>query len=154
MLEQAISRVLFPEVVQGTLRNDDHSSSLDVAVKIKRPTRGFRRTTLKLPLFGLAPDGVCIAAAVTGGTGELLPHPFTLTWWKGVCLLHPAVSFLLHFPSRHRDWTLSSILSYGARTFLPSAWWRSSGHLSCSNIFDNFNNILAVCKGEVFVIGH
>ncbi len=59
--------------------NDDHSSSPDVTVRIKRPTRGFRRTTLKLPLFGLAPDGVYKASAVTGGTGELLPHRFTLT---------------------------------------------------------------------------
>ena len=79
MLEQAISRVLFPEAAQGTVRDDDHSSSLDVAIKVKRPTRGFGRTTLKLPLFGLAPDGVCIASAVTGGTGKLLPHHFTLT---------------------------------------------------------------------------
>jgi len=30
-------------------------------------------------LFGLAPDGVCLAPDVTTGTGELLPHPFTLT---------------------------------------------------------------------------
>jgi len=79
MLEQAISRVLFPKAVLGTVWNDDHSSSPDVTVKFKRPTRGFGRTTLKLPLFGLAPDGVCIAPSVTGGTGKLLPHPFTLT---------------------------------------------------------------------------
>jgi hypothetical protein len=121
MLEQAVSRVLFSEAMQGMVRNDDHSSSLDVTIKIKRPTRGFRRTTFKLPLFGLAPDGVFIAPTVTGGTGKLLPHHFTLTWWKGMCPYHQAVSFLLHFPSRHRDWTLSSILSCGARTFLPSA---------------------------------
>jgi len=31
------------------------------------------------PLFGLAPGGVYLAPAVTGGTGELLPHRFTLT---------------------------------------------------------------------------
>ena len=79
MLEQAVSRVLFSEAMQGMVRNDDHSSSLDVTIKIKRPTRGFRRTTFKLPLFGLAPDGVFIAPTVTGGTGELLPHHFTLT---------------------------------------------------------------------------
>ncbi len=30
-------------------------------------------------LFGLAPDGVYLASHVTMGTGELLPHPFTLT---------------------------------------------------------------------------
>ena len=32
-----------------------------------------------VPLFGLAPGGVYLAPAVTGGTGELLPHRFTLT---------------------------------------------------------------------------
>jgi hypothetical protein len=79
MLERAISRVLFPEAPQEIPREDDHSSSLDVTIKIKRPTREFRRTTLKLPLFGLAPDGVYIAPFVTEGTGELLPHLFTLT---------------------------------------------------------------------------
>jgi hypothetical protein len=30
-------------------------------------------------LFGLAPGGVCRAPDVTAGTGELLPHRFTLT---------------------------------------------------------------------------
>ena len=30
-------------------------------------------------LFGLAPGGVCLAPDVTTGTGELLPHRFTLT---------------------------------------------------------------------------
>jgi hypothetical protein len=79
MLEWVISRVLFTEAAYSTPRYDDHSSSLDVAIKIKRPTRGFGRTTLKFPLFGLAPDGVCLAPAVTGRTGELLPHRFTLT---------------------------------------------------------------------------
>jgi len=32
-----------------------------------------------VPLFGLAPGGVFLAPAVTGKTGELLPHRFTLT---------------------------------------------------------------------------
>lgn len=30
-------------------------------------------------LFGLAPGGACLAPDVTTGTGELLPHRFTLT---------------------------------------------------------------------------
>jgi len=130
MLKQAISRVLFPEAARGRHRNDDHSSSLDVAIKIMRPTRGLGRTTLSLPLFGLAPDGVYIAPAVAGRTGGLLPRRFTLT---RVCTR--AVFFLLHFPSRRRDWTLSSILSCGARTFLPCASRHSSGHLSCFNLY-------------------
>jgi len=32
-----------------------------------------------ISLFGLAPGGVYLASAVTSGTGELLPHLFTLT---------------------------------------------------------------------------
>ena len=34
---------------------------------------------ITLSLFGLAPDGVYLADAVTGVRGGLLPHPFTLT---------------------------------------------------------------------------
>jgi len=141
MLKQAISRVLFPKAARGGLRDDDHSSSLDVAVKIERPTRGLGRTTLSLPLFGLAPDGVYIASAVTNGTGKLLPHRFTLTQ-----TIARAVYFLLHFPSRHRDWTLSSILSCGARTFLPNALRQSSDHLSCFNISSDIISSMIVCK--------
>lgn len=38
----------------------------------------------------------------------------------------PTVSFLWHFPASHLDRTLSGILSFGARTFLPSFWDRRS----------------------------
>jgi hypothetical protein len=96
-----------------------------------------------VPLFGLAPGGVYLAPSVTGGTGELLPHPFTLTRHSAsprrdsecivlgqhstmipfICTDEEAecraVSFLWHFPSRCRDWALPSALSCGARTFLP-----------------------------------
>jgi len=111
MSKQSVSRVLFLERVTR-FRDNDHSSSLAVAGEIKRPTRELERTTHRVPLFGFAPSGVYKASVVTGGAGELLPHPFTLT----SCL---AVSFLLHFPSRRRDWGLPSTLSCGARTFLP-----------------------------------
>src|SRR5687768_2952830 len=44
---------------------------------------------------GLAPSGVCLAAAVTCGAGALLPHRFNLAGE-----LPPlAVCFLLHFPT-------------------------------------------------------
>ena len=88
---------------------------------------------LIVPLFGFAPDGVYLAPVVTDKTGELLPHPFTLTRQNGSRPLYRAVSFLWHFPARHRDWGLPSILSCGARTFLPFACLQSSGHLSYSN---------------------
>ena len=44
-------------------------------------------------LFGLAPGGVYLAAPIAQGTGELLPHLFTLipTFAETVC-------FLWHFP--------------------------------------------------------
>jgi len=59
--------------------DDDHSSSPTVTGWIKQPTRRHGRTILNASLFGLAPDGVYLAPAVTGGTGELLPRLFTLT---------------------------------------------------------------------------
>jgi len=83
-------------------------------------------------LFGLAPDGVYQASPVTRGTGALLPHRFTLTqlliqWNKPSAQIHLfrsmsswAVYSLLHFPSRHRDSTLWSVLPCGVRTFLPA----------------------------------
>ncbi len=67
----------------GALPDDDHSSSLDVTVEVKQSTRELERTTLKRSLLDLAPDGVYLAPVVTGGTGELLPHRFTLTWFRG-----------------------------------------------------------------------
>jgi len=81
MSKQSVSRVLFFERVTH-FRNNDHSSSLAVADEIKRPTRELERTTLNVPLFGLAPGGVYKASAVTDGTGELLPHLFTLTPYR------------------------------------------------------------------------
>ena len=57
-------------------------------------------------LFGLAPGGVCRASPVTRGTGALLPHHFTLTRHQTVRFGGQAVYFLLHFPSRRRDFML------------------------------------------------
>src|SRR3972149_6348654 len=42
-----------------------------------RPTRG-QAGRPYVPLFGLAPDGVCPTDPVTGTAGELLPRHFTL----------------------------------------------------------------------------
>ena len=47
-------------------------------------------------LFGLAPGGVYRASAVTGGSGELLPHRFTLA--AAPLSRAAAVCFLWHFP--------------------------------------------------------
>jgi len=62
------------------LQGDDHSSRAAVADGFKQPDPGVSDgPSSSTPLFGLAPDGVYRAADVTDGTGELLPHPFTLT---------------------------------------------------------------------------
>ena len=100
MSKQFISRVLFSERVTR-FRKNDHSSSLAVTDEIKRPTREHERTTLNVPLFGLAPSGVYKASAVTGGTGELLPHPFTLTSLEHLSVLKRGgfLSVALSFPS-------------------------------------------------------
>ena len=45
MLEQDVSRILFPEAFIR-LRDNDHSSSLDVTIEVERPTRELGRTTL------------------------------------------------------------------------------------------------------------
>jgi len=59
------------------------------------------------PSVCLAPDGVCRACAVTGRSGGLLPHRFTLA-----CALRPsAVCFLWHFPSRYRAQALPGIIT-------------------------------------------
>ena len=61
------------------LRGDDHSSRAAVADGLKQPDPGaLNGPSSSAPLFGLAPDGVYRATDVTAGTGELLPHPFTL----------------------------------------------------------------------------
>ena len=73
-------------------------------------------------LFGLAPGGVYLAAPIAQGTGEPLPHLFTLTpTFVG------AVRFLWHFPcletlrSRVPEQSaLRTTLPCGARTFLSS----------------------------------
>lgn len=66
-----------PSSVPRSYRDGDHPSSPDVAIRVKRPTRGPRPSTLDLPqspktlerpahLFGLAPGGVCPASQSPG----------------------------------------------------------------------------------------
>ena len=96
-----------------------------VAAHLMQPTRKLDRAdNPNVFLFGLAPDGVYQAFPVTWKTGALLPHRFTLTQPSSF-LNNRAVYSLLHFPSRHRDSTLWSVLSCGVRTFLQIKIWRS-----------------------------
>jgi len=53
-------------------------------------------------LFGLAPGGVCRAAAIAGTRGALLPHPFNIAGPKPL-----ATCFLWHFPWGYPRRTLS-----------------------------------------------
>jgi len=62
----------------------NHSSRPFVTERLERPTRKRDRFSpamggqpRSVSLFGLAPRGVYLAAAVTSRAGELLPHRFT-----------------------------------------------------------------------------
>jgi len=62
------------------LQGGDHSSRVAVADDLKRSDpEASGGPPSNASLFDLAPNGVYRAADVTVGTGELLPHPFTLT---------------------------------------------------------------------------
>lgn len=102
----------------------NHSSGICVAADLGQPTRKARgprveRLRARPSLFGLAPDGVCLAASGYPSRGALLPHLFTLarsppfSRW-----VTSAVCFLWHFPSARAAQTLSGVLPNGARTFL------------------------------------
>ena len=119
----SVSRILF------SLPSEDHSSVTRVAAVIEQPTRKLVAVTggTIASLFGLAPQGVCRAVAAHAGRGALLPHHFTLT---SDALAHAGGGiFLLHFPSPHDAWTLSSLLPVGVRTFLRPHDRRSSDPL-------------------------
>jgi len=93
-----------------------------IAAHLMRPTRKLGRTTLKrFPIWSC--------------TGRGLPSfsSHLENWCALTAPFHPypdkttirAVYSLLHFPSRHRDSTLWSVLSCGVRTFLQVNTQRS-----------------------------
>ena len=92
----------------------DHPSWPAVAGGLARPTRRLGRAALGRLLRGLAPGGVCRAAAVACGAGGLLPHRFTLTGR----VARQAVCSLWHCPAGRPGWPLATALLCGARTFL------------------------------------
>ena len=71
------------------------------------------------PLFGLAPDGVCLAPLITDGTvsSYLAFSPLLAAARLGAPWSASGMS-LWHFPSGHPAPPLAGILSGGARTFL------------------------------------
>ena len=71
------------------------------------------------PLFGLAPDGVCRAAAVTSSAVRSYRTISTLPWrTKAVC-------FLWHFPSARAGRTLSGIVPRWSPDFPPAPFTRN-----------------------------
>jgi len=81
---------------------DDHSSGTAVTGSLKRSTRRHGRATLGVSLFDLAPDGVYLAFDVTAESGELLPHPFTLTCLNrrtSLCGTFPGVTPAGRYPA-------------------------------------------------------
>jgi hypothetical protein len=84
---------------------------------------GTRVGTLNVPLFGLAPGGVCPAADVT---------TYAVRSYRTISPLpaqRPAVYFLWHFPWAHAPQELPGTLPNGARTFLQGCPQRLSGRL-------------------------
>jgi hypothetical protein len=78
MSKQSISRVLFPEGITPIGTMIIHLVSKLPARSSDLPGNSGGPPSI-VPLFGFAPDGVCIATDVTTGAGELLPRHFTLT---------------------------------------------------------------------------
>ncbi len=66
-----------PDSVRTEVRGD-HPSGPPVTRTARAAYPGVEGRAA-LPLFGLAPGGVCRATRVTPGAGALLPHRFTLT---------------------------------------------------------------------------
>lgn len=85
-----------------------------------------------IPL-GLAPGGVYQERSHQRSSGSLTPrfHPY-LCSRKAKAIGGP---FLWHYPSTRVDWTLSSTLPCGARTFLPR-------HKAASDCLSNFQATL------------
>jgi hypothetical protein len=118
MLEQSISRVLFPVSVT-------RYGAMVIHLVQPLPTgssdlpRDSDGQPSNVPLFGLAPGGVCHASDVTIGavSSYLAFSPLPNEAHRSP---DRAVYFLWHFPSRLRDSVLRSTLPCGARTFLPS----------------------------------
>ncbi len=104
--KQTISRVLSPAAGCPTETGNGHSSRTAVACRLKQSTRKHGRAVLEASLFDLAPGGVYRAPGVTAGSGELLPHPFTLTCLRrslgrrsSLCGTFPGVSPAGRYPA-------------------------------------------------------
>jgi len=116
--EQVVSRILFPHRFPSA--GDDHSSMDAGCPHLVQPTGGLAGT-LKRPLFGLAPGGVCRASRSPGNWCALTApfHPYRRRPASKAGLRRGVLS--VHFPSCRHDSMLWSTLPCGVRTFLRSA---------------------------------
>ena len=131
-----VSRILYHRPVR--VSGGDHSSRRMITQPLERPTRkrvvilandSRKRTTINVAsLFGLAPQGVCLAGHVATPAGEAFTSPFhhrpsrsaqfqiRNLELRGARL---GLSVLCcTIPSGHPAWPLTSLLSCGVRTFL------------------------------------
>jgi hypothetical protein len=92
--------------------------------------RGLGRQPSNAPLHGLAPDGVCLATAVTdcavGSYSTFSPLPDAPKRFG-------RSNFLWHFPRGFPHRALPGILPCGARTFLGLVAKRARDRLRCCN---------------------
>ena len=108
----AVSRVLFPRSLPCA--GGGHSSGPPVAGRLKRPTQDLESTRATpagcpaIPLRSCSRWGLPCPSRHRE-SGVLLPRRFTLACSRG-CPRAQAVCFLLHFPSSHLDWPLTSTL--------------------------------------------
>lgn len=101
---------------------DGHPSRHDVTVTLMRPTRDHGA-------------GSPVPAWPCSGWGLPSRRRYRRRWWSLTPPFHPclcplgpsAVCSLLHFPSGHPAWKLSSTLPCGVRTFLSSRCGRPTG---------------------------
>ena len=122
-LSESVERICKPNSV--FLADEDHSSVTRVAAVIEQPTRKLDNGNGRFHRF---PIWSCSAGGLpcrrrSRGTRCALTAPFHPCLLPSALRLsgRSAVCSLLHFPSRCRAWTLSSLLPVGVRTFLRSA---------------------------------
>ena len=68
-------------------------------------------------LFGLAPQGVCLAGDVATAAGDAFTSPFHQRPARSKARLGLSI-LCCTIPSGHPAWPLTSLPSYGVRTFL------------------------------------
>ena len=92
-----------------------HLSGPDIAVRIIRPTPRHRASSPYKPVYMVFQPIRRTASCITAGTGELLPHLFTLA---PLSEAEGGGYFLLHYYTLADIFLLGSMVLFVARTFL------------------------------------